>query len=84
MIAPFLKKSVTKETIWQFNYRLWSQFFFSLLASLILGLGLSFLLLSLDYLFHVRLFDDQYFKLAVIVSCFITPMMVITGIPSQF
>ena len=84
MVAPFLRKTVKKEMIWQFHYRLWSQFFFSLLASVIFILGIALLLFSLYYLFHLRLPDWVYPKLMIITACFIFPIMAMACIPSQF
>lgn len=84
MIAPFLRKNVAKEMIWQFNYDLYLHFFFSLLATFILGLGLAFLLISLEYLFHFQLIYGQYQKLSVILLYFFLPIMIMAGIPTHF
>jgi hypothetical protein len=84
MISPFLMKGTKKVNIWTFNYRLLYQFFFSLLASFVLGTGLCILLISLDYLFNFKLFYDQYQKLTIVIGYFFLPLMVMTGIPSRF
>lgn len=84
LIVPFLKRSTKQENIWVYNYQLWSHIFFSGIAALVLGIGLSFLLISLDYLFHFKLFYDQYYKLMIVIGGFFLPMFVMTGIPSRF
>jgi hypothetical protein len=84
MTVPFLKRTVKREMIWQFHYRLWSQLFFSLLAVLIFIFGILLLLLSLDYLFHIRLPNWLYPKLIIIISCYIFPIIGMNCIPSEF
>jgi hypothetical protein len=83
-VAPFMGKSLNREYIWYYHYKLGINAVFALLLSFIICSGIGLILISLDYLFHVILIYDQYEKLVKITVCFFMPLILMLGIPSRF
>ena len=83
-IAPFIGKRATGAEIWRFNYRLCLRIGFTLLAAIVLYLGLAGILTSLDFLFGLTFMDDMYGDAWLIVATFFSPLLAMAGIPTRF
>lgn len=83
-IAPFLNWRPSSIQIWIFNHQLWLHLGFSILASIILFLGLAAIPASLDYLFGVTFFVSNFYYIWLAVPCLFLPFLAMAGIPEQF
>lgn len=82
-IAPFLNKQATSEQIWVFNYRLWIHIGFTILAAIVLYLGLCAVIASLDVLFGISFYSNFYGDVWLVVATFFSPLLAMAGIPKQ-
>ena len=83
-VAPYISKFLNTENMWSYHYQLGMHFLFALLVSLVICSGMGLILMSLDYLFHLIVLDDQYEKLIKVTVCFLLPVIFMMGIPSRF
>lgn len=60
MFAPYIKRSSDSASIWYFNYQTGVAIFFAGLASTILGIGLSLIVVSVEYLFEIEIPDKIF------------------------
>lgn len=83
-IAPFLSKQASNTQIWVFNYHLWSRICFTVLAAIVLYLGLAAIIASLDFLFGVKFYRAIYEDVWLVVVTLFSPILAMAGIPQQF
>ena len=83
-IAPFLNKKSSNDQIWTFNYRLWSHIFFTVLAAIILFLGIILIPASLKFLFEINFNEKIYLDIWIIVAAFFAPIVAMSGIPDKY
>ncbi|MHA1559001.1 MAG: DUF4153 domain-containing protein [Alphaproteobacteria bacterium] len=83
-IFPFLNTNFENEQIWAFNYRIIIQLFYAFAVSIILLIGISVILFSLDYLFSITIHSNQFLYSSIIVKSFIAPIIFLSGIPTRF
>jgi hypothetical protein len=82
-IAPFLNKRATTMQIWTYNYRLWLHILFTILAAVVLYVGILTISASIDSLFGLRTSAVYLYGFFVIVTLF-SPILAMTGIPVRF
>lgn len=83
-IAPFLRKEATGAQLWCFDHDLWIHIGFTILAALILFLGIIVIIGSLDFLFGVKFYDKIYLDVWLIIAILFSPVFAMAGIPSRF
>ena len=84
MFAPYLRQQSTMNSFWYFNYQTGSAIFFAALASLILGGGLSLILVSIDYLFDIKVDKLLYADSWMLAGIGFAPMYILANIAKQF
>lgn len=80
-LAPYLSKDITFKQIWTFNHRFWTHITFSLVASIILYLGLAAIIATLNILFKFPY--TPYATTWVIVGALFGPFLAMSGIPQN-
>ncbi|MCA3249883.1 MAG: DUF4153 domain-containing protein [Rhodospirillaceae bacterium] len=82
-IAPFLNKRATTMQIWTYNYRLWLHILFTILAAVVLYVGILTISASIDSLFGLRT-SAVYLYGFFVIATFFSPILAMTGIPVNF
>ncbi len=82
-IAPFLNKRATTMQIWTYNYRLWIHILFTILAAVVLYVGILTISASIDSLFGLRT-SAVYLYGFFVIATFFSPILAMTGIPVNF
>jgi hypothetical protein len=83
-IAPFIARRSDSEDIWSFQFDILKNGMVAGIASLILILGVCLVLVALDYLFSIKFYSSIYNDIFIVITCFIFPVMVLSGIPTNF
>lgn len=83
-IAPFFSNHSSSIQVWEFNYRLWIRIFFTVLAAIILYLGLTAIIASLDFLFGVKFYGNIYGDIWLVIATLFSPILTMAGIPTRF
>ena len=60
LFAPYVKRKSTASSFWFFNYQTGIAVFFAAVATIILGAGLSLIIVSVGYLFEVKISNKLY------------------------
>lgn len=82
-IAPFLNKRATTMQIWTYNYRLWLHILFTILAAVVLYVGILAISASIDSLFGLKT-SAVYLYGFFVIATFFSPILAMTGIPVNF
>ena len=84
LFAPYLKQQGSMNSFWYFNYQTGSALFFSAIAGLILGGGLSLILVSITYLFEIKVDELLYADIWILTGFGFVPLYILTNISRQF
>ena len=84
LFAPYLRQKSTMNSFWYFNYQTGSALFFAGIAGLILGGGLSLILVSITYLFDVDIDKLLYADIWFMTGMGFIPLYILTNISKQF
>jgi hypothetical protein len=79
---PFIK-SGSLNGYWQYNKILFLRLWISALYSAVLYIGLALALLSLKELFDIRLHDELFFEIFLVVAGILNTWFFMSGIPTQ-
>ncbi len=82
--AAYIFRKNGNASFWYFNFQLASGIYFSVLTTLILCVGLSLILKSIEYLFKVYIDHKFYVDIWLICWCFYTPVYFLANVPTQF
>ncbi|MDF3047254.1 MAG: hypothetical protein K0R73_372 [Candidatus Midichloriaceae bacterium] len=83
-IAPFINRRVSSTQIWVFNYLLWIHICFVLLVTVILFLGLSVIIASLNFLYGINLYGTIYANILLTIGMIFSSVLAMAGIPERF
>lgn len=79
-LSPW-KPSTADHELWQFNAHLFLRYVLSVINVIIIFVGLSLALLSIDMLFNLDVDEERYGQLWVVCTFFIHPLLFLGGIP---
>lgn len=82
-IAPFLTFNQDNEELWAFNYHIWMQILYVILATLALTIGIVAIFTIFDYLLDRKLWEYGK-ELAIITTTLFIPILMLIGIPTNF
>lgn len=83
-IAPFIGRSSDADELWSFHFDVLKHSIYAGIASLILLIGTTLVLLALDYLFGFNIYSDLYHDTCTVICVLILPVLALSGIPAQF
>jgi hypothetical protein len=83
-IAPFIARRSDSDDIWSFQFNIFKNGMVAGIANLILLWGICLVLVALDYLFSIKFYSSIYNDIFIVITCFIFPVMVLSGVPSDF
>lgn len=81
LAAPFVRRTVSGETLWDFNYKSAIAVIFGGISTLILAGGLSAILASIGYLFEIKVNHKLYADIWALGWCLFFPLYVLAGVP---
>ena len=84
IFAPYIRDKSSMNSVWYFNYQTGSAIFFAAVASIILGAGLSLILLSVTYLFDIDLDKILYADIWILSAIGFVPVYILENISQQF
>ena len=79
-----LEKKDNNPSSWFFNFKILTSLFFAFLAGLILSGGASLILLSIHYLFEVKVSSKLYTEVWLTGYILFVPIYVLTQLPTKF
>lgn len=82
--AAWLFRPSDNASVWYFNYQLIAAICFAAIATVILCGGISLILVSVKYLFEVKIPNELYGDVWLIGSMFLAPVYFLAQIPKQF
>ncbi|MEE9355240.1 MAG: hypothetical protein V3U75_06590 [Methylococcaceae bacterium] len=82
--AAYFFRRHDNDSFWYFNFQLIEALCFAFLAALILCGGLSLSLISIDYLFDIKVSRKLYADIWVFGWCFFAPAYFLAQVPTQF
>lgn len=82
-IAPFVGRQATGQEVWNFAYTVCIHILFTILASLVLFLGISALLAALNYLFAVNIPSEMYRDCFIVIASLFAPLYAMSGVPTD-
>ncbi|MDP3640889.1 MAG: DUF4153 domain-containing protein, partial [Alphaproteobacteria bacterium] len=83
-IAPFIGRSSDSDELWSFHFDILKHGIYSGIASLILLIGTTLVLLATEYLFGFTPYPGVYLDTFIVIVIFILPVMKLSGIPTTF
>jgi hypothetical protein len=83
LAAPFVRRMVSGDTLWAFNYKSAIAVIFGGISTLILAGGLSAILGSIGYLFEIKINHRFYADIWAIGCCLFFPLYVLAGVPRE-
>lgn len=84
MFAPYIKRNSDENSVWFFNYQTGSAVFFATLSAIVFGGGLSLIVVSIEYLFDMKLPSKVYADIWVIAWSLLAMIYVLTNISKEF
>lgn len=84
MFAPYIKRSSDENSVWYFNYLTGSAVFFATLSAIVFGSGLSLIVVSIEYLFDMKLPGKVYSDIWIIAWAMLAMIYVLTNISKEF
>lgn len=84
LFAPYIKRPGNSASVWYFNYQSGVAVFFAGIAAVILGSGLSLILLSIGYLFEVDISDKAYGDVWIISWGVLFSVYILSSIGKEF
>jgi hypothetical protein len=81
LASPFVRRTVSGDTLWAFNYKSAIAVIFGMISALILAGGLSAILFSIDYLFEIKINSKLYADIWAFGWCLFFPLYVMAGVP---
>ncbi|MCW8986334.1 MAG: DUF4153 domain-containing protein [Gammaproteobacteria bacterium] len=84
MFAPYISRKSSENSVWYFNYQTGVALFFAAIAAVVFGGGLSLLLLSIGYLFEVKVPNILYGDIWIITWGILFTSYVLSNIAKTF
>ena len=84
LFSPYIKSNSTSNSVWYFNYQTGVAVFFSALASLVLGVGISLSFASIDYLFGFDVQHKTYGDIWLLCWTILFPLYILINIAKIF
>ncbi|HHX58631.1 MAG TPA: DUF4153 domain-containing protein [Candidatus Moranbacteria bacterium] len=81
-LAPFFSQN--KSWLWHYNFTIVEKFAFAFTSGATLFIGLSLSLLSVDFLFGIKVEYNLYFKLWIFLAAFVSPLIFLAAIPQDW
>lgn len=83
-VSPFIWRNSNSDEVWSFYFHVIKNTMFAGFSSIVLFAGVTLILIALKYLLGFQLYSNQYIDMSVLISWFICPLLIMTGIPSEF
>lgn len=83
VFSAFINKNSTNQSILKFNLDCIYGISFALLCSVILSLGIFAIVVSLDFLFGISFFKDNFDDINLFIFIIIFPILVLSSIPKK-
>lgn len=84
LIAPYIKRASTPASFWFFNYKTGVAVFFAIFATVVLGGGLSLSLLSIGYLFEIKIPYEIYSDVWIVSWGVLFTVYLLANISKEF
>ncbi len=84
MVSPFITQKSSNNDLSYFNYNFWIGVCFSILAMLILCLGITASMASVAYLFSIKIPSRLYADIWILGACLFAPLYAFSEIPTRF
>jgi len=84
LFAPFVRNSIHSNSVWYLNYRTGTAIFFAAIAAFILGVGLSLIVISVGYLFEIKVGNIIYSDIWVFSFAGLFPLYVLANLSREF
>jgi len=84
LIAPYINRESTQASFWYFNYKTGVAVFFAVVATIVLGAGVSLSLLSIGYLFEVKIYSKLYADIWVMSWGILFTVYLLANIAKEF
>lgn len=84
LFAPYIKRSSRADSVWYFNYQNAVAVFFGGLAAVILGMGLSLILLSIRYLFEIKIASEAFADVWALSWGVLFPLYILANVAKKF
>lgn len=84
LFAPYIKTASTSSSVWYFNYQTGAGVFFGGLAALVLGIGMVLSLVSIGYLFEIKVPGKLYGDIWLLCWLLLFPVYVLSSISREF
>lgn len=84
LFAPYIARPADSSSVWYFNYQTGVAVFFAGFAALILGVGMTLILVSIGYLFEIKIPYKIYSDIWVLSWGVLYPIYILANISSKF
>ena len=84
IVAPYLRRDAEDRDVWAFNFGSWTSAGFGLVVAVGLGLGLAALLLALEALFGLDVWEEAYADVWIVCLSVVWPWQTLAGVPGGF
>lgn len=84
LFSPYINKQSTSASVWYFNYQTGVAVFFGAVAAVVLGIGVSLVLVSIRYLFEIKIADEIYADIWVLSWGILFPVYVLYNMSKEF
>lgn len=84
IFAPYIQRSSTQASFWYFNYLSADAIRYALLASLMLGAGISLILISVGYLFELTISPKLYADTWILSMGLLFPIYIFANLSREF
>jgi hypothetical protein len=82
--AAYVRRASSEDSVWFFNYLNIVTVSTAGLSVLVIGLGASAILGTIQYLFNIPVAGELYGTIWIVASCFFFPVFILAHIPRQF
>jgi len=84
IFCPYIYLKSSSASVWYFNYQTGAAFFFAAIATVILGIGISVILVSTGYLFEIKISSKLYVDGWILCLGLLFPIYVLANISRDF
>jgi Domain of unknown function (DUF4153) len=84
LFTPYINKSSNAASVWYFNFKSGNAIFFAGLSAMVLGIGLSLIVASLNYLFDIVIQEKVYVVIWTVSWGLLFPVYVLSNISKEF
>lgn len=84
LFSPYIKRASNENSVWYFNYQTGVAMFFGAISAVVFGGGLSLVLLSVDYLFDVKVPSEIYGDVWVIAWGLLFIVYVLSNLSREY